>query len=150
MACRGMVGWYMGDKLERIWRSRGISSISLRGMRKITENLSELLVSQSVLERYRYSNKLAGHNNELWGWDKMCFIFRYFINNISGGACGSVVGLRHYAISRKVAGLIPVEFIGFFSWRNPSSRTMALGSTQPLTEMSTRNIPGSKGRPANA
>jgi hypothetical protein len=25
---------------------------------------------------------------------------------------------------------------------------MALGSTQPLTEMSTRNFPGSKGRPA--
>jgi hypothetical protein len=31
---------------------------------------------------------------------------------------------------------------------NPSSRTMALGSTQPLTEMSIRNIPGGKGRPA--
>ena len=26
------------------------------------------------------------------------------------------------------------------SWHNPSGRTMALGSTQPLTEMSTRNI----------
>jgi hypothetical protein len=25
---------------------------------------------------------------------------------------------------------------------------MALGSIQPLTEMSTRNLPGSKGRPA--
>jgi hypothetical protein len=25
---------------------------------------------------------------------------------------------------------------------NPSSRTMALGWTQPLTEMSTRNLPG--------
>jgi hypothetical protein len=25
---------------------------------------------------------------------------------------------------------------------------MALGSNQPLTEMSTRNLPGSKGRPA--
>jgi hypothetical protein len=25
---------------------------------------------------------------------------------------------------------------------NPSNRTMALGSTQPLTEMSTRNLPG--------
>jgi hypothetical protein len=25
---------------------------------------------------------------------------------------------------------------------------MALGSTQPLTEMSTKNIPGGKGRPA--
>jgi hypothetical protein len=24
---------------------------------------------------------------------------------------------------------------------------MALGSTQPLTEMSTRNVPGGKGRP---
>jgi hypothetical protein len=31
---------------------------------------------------------------------------------------------------------------------NPSSRTMALGSTQPLTEMSTRNIPGLKKLPA--
>jgi hypothetical protein len=30
---------------------------------------------------------------------------------------------------------------------NPSSRIMALGSTQPLTEMSTRNIPGGKTRP---
>jgi hypothetical protein len=26
---------------------------------------------------------------------------------------------------------------------------MALGSTQPLTEMSTRNLPGGKGRPAD-
>jgi hypothetical protein len=28
-----------------------------------------------------------------------------------------------------------------------SSRTMILGSTERLTEMSTRNLPGSKGRP---
>jgi hypothetical protein len=35
----------------------------------------------------------------------------------------------------------------FFNLPNPSSRTMALGSTQPLTEMSTRNLPGGgKGR----
>jgi hypothetical protein len=31
---------------------------------------------------------------------------------------------------------------------NPSSRTMALGSTQPITKMSTKNLPGGKGRPA--
>jgi hypothetical protein len=31
---------------------------------------------------------------------------------------------------------------------NPSSRSMALGLTEPLTEMSTRNLPGAKGRPA--
>jgi hypothetical protein len=28
-----------------------------------------------------------------------------------------------------------------FNWPNPSSRSVALGSTQPLTEMSTRNLP---------
>jgi hypothetical protein len=39
------------------------------------------------------------------------------------------------------------EVTGFFYCPNPSSRTMALESTQPLTEMSTRNLPGSKGRP---
>jgi hypothetical protein len=55
--------------------------------------------------------------------------------------------LTHYATSRKVAGPIPDEVIGFFNWPNPSSRTMALGSTQPLTEMSTRNLLRGKGRP---
>ena len=48
--------------------------------------------------------------------------------------------LRHCATSRKVTGSIPDGVIGIFHWRNPSSRTMALGLTQPLTEMSTRNI----------
>jgi hypothetical protein len=33
----------------------------------------------------------------------------------------------------------------FFNQLNPSSRTVALGSTQPLTEMSTRNLPGGGG-----
>jgi hypothetical protein len=56
--------------------------------------------------------------------------------------------LRHYATSRKVAGSIPVEVIGFIKLPNPSSRTMILGSTQPLAEMSTRNLPDGKGRPA--
>jgi hypothetical protein len=40
-------------------------------------------------------------------------------------------------------GLIPNAVIGFFNWPNPSSRYMALESN--LTEMSTRNLPGSKG-----
>jgi hypothetical protein len=39
--------------------------------------------------------------------------------------------LRHYATSQNVAGSI----------------SMVLGSTQPLTEMSTRNLHGDKGRP---
>ena len=48
--------------------------------------------------------------------------------------------LRHCAASRKVAGSIPDGVIEIFHWHNLSGRTMALGLTQPLTEMSTRNI----------
>jgi hypothetical protein len=49
------------------------------------------------------------------------------------------------------AGRSPVQVpdeVDFFNLPSPSSRTMALGSTQPLTKMSTRNLPGDKKRPA--
>jgi hypothetical protein len=39
----------------------------------------------------------------------------------------------------------PMSSLDFFSLLNPSSCTMALGSTQPLAEMSTRNLPGGEG-----
>jgi hypothetical protein len=42
---------------------------------------------------------------------------------------------------------VPMRWI-FFDLPTPSSRTMALESTQRLTEMSVRNLPGGKGRPA--
>jgi hypothetical protein len=48
--------------------------------------------------------------------------------------------LRCCATNRKVAGSIPDGVNGIFHCHKPSDRTMALGSTQPLTEMSTRNI----------
>jgi len=38
--------------------------------------------------------------------------------------------------NRQVAVSIPDGGIAIFQCRNPSGRTMALGSTQPLTEMS--------------
>jgi len=44
--------------------------------------------------------------------------------------------LRCRSTNRKVAGSISAGVIVIF----PSYRTMALGSTQPLTEMSTRSI----------
>jgi hypothetical protein len=40
--------------------------------------------------------------------------------------------------------MTPLDF--FFNLPNLSSRTMTLGSTQPLTEMSTKNFPGSNWR----
>ena len=53
--------------------------------------------------------------------------------------------LRSCATSRTYPGLIPGGVTGFFSDTFPSDQTMALGSTQPLVKMSTRNIPGGKG-----
>jgi hypothetical protein len=47
------------------------------------------------------------------------------------------------------AGKSPVRVpdeVDIFNLPNPSSRTMALGSTQPLTKMSTRNLPVKGGR----
>jgi hypothetical protein len=49
------------------------------------------------------------------------------------------------------AGTSHVRFpdeVEFFSLLYTSSRTMALGSTQPLTEMSTSNLPRGNERPA--
>jgi hypothetical protein len=43
---------------------------------------------------------------------------------------------------------VPDEVDFFFNLPKPSIRTMALGSTQPLTEKSTRNLPGGNKRPA--
>jgi hypothetical protein len=51
----------------------------------------------------------------------------------------------HHAISQKVAESRPDE-VDIFGLPDPSSRTMALGLNQPLTEMSTRNPPGVKWR----
>jgi hypothetical protein len=64
---------------------------------------------------------------------------------VKQGARGSVVGCTMLQ-----AGISPVrgpDEVDFFSISSPSSCTMALGSTQPLTEMSTRNLPGVKKRP---
>jgi len=53
--------------------------------------------------------------------------------------------LRHCATSQEVACSNPDGVIGIFHWHNPSGRTMALRSTQPLTEMRTRNFLRTKG-----
>ena len=51
---------------------------------------------------------------------------------------------RHYAKSQEDAVSITNGITGIFDWNNPSGRTMALGLTQPLIEMSTRNNSGGK------
>jgi hypothetical protein len=71
----------------------------------------------------------------------------YIICSLLFSYVGLCIPTKQDATSRKVAGSSPSE-MDIFNSPNPSSRTMALGSTQPLTEMSTRNLPGGKGRSA--
>jgi hypothetical protein len=62
-------------------------------------------------------------------------------------ARGSVVGWETMLQAGSSPVRVPDE-ADIFNLPNPSSRTMALGSTPPLTEMRTRNLPGDKKRPA--
>ena len=57
--------------------------------------------------------------------------------------------LRYCATNRKVAGSITDGVNGIFHWHNPSDRTIALESAQPLTEMSTRSISWGWKRPVH-
>jgi hypothetical protein len=61
---------------------------------------------------------------------------------------GSVIGWGTLLEAGRSRVPFPIMSLDFFNWPNPSSCTMALGSTQPLTEMSTRNLSGGEGRPA--
>jgi hypothetical protein len=66
----------------------------------------------------------------------------YFIAVLkSRGARGSVIGWGNMLQAGRWRVLIPMRCF-FFNWPNPSSRARFLVSTQPLTEMSTRNLLG--------
>jgi hypothetical protein len=59
-----------------------------------------------------------------------------------------VVGLVTMLQAGRLRVRVPMRWI-FFNLPNHSSRNAALGSTKHLVEMSTRNLPGGKGRPAS-
>jgi hypothetical protein len=77
-----------------------------------------------------------------WDANFRCYEGRYELDRFIayGGDMSWRSSLRHCSTSRKVAASIPDGVTGIFRRHNPSGRIMALGSTQPLTEMSTRNI----------
>ena len=67
---------------------------------------------------------------------------------LSSGHCQRGTGVAQWlkccATNRKVAGSFQDGVTGIFHWQNPSDRTLALWSTQPLTEISTRRFSGGK------
>ena len=72
------------------------------------------------------------------------WIFRYKLERLYD--CWNLSGvrgtrwrswLRRFATSPNVAGSTPCGIIWIFHWLKPSGRTMAVGSTRPVTEIST-------------
>jgi hypothetical protein len=74
-------------------------------------------------------------------------LLRHIFNILPVHAVGYLVEALSYNPEGRRFGF-PVSSLDFFNRPNPSNRTMSLASTQSLTEMSTRNLPGGKGRPA--
>jgi hypothetical protein len=79
------------------------------------------------------------------------FIYCYLKTNfcyyfVHMGTHCSVVGWGTMLQAGRLLVRVP-DKVDFFNLLNPSSRTMALESNQPLTEISTRYLPGSKTRP---
>jgi len=87
-----------------------------------------------------------------WGFVQSCtYLYdgnRKFLLHFSATVAISAVStfsyslhcMGHCGVSQEVAGSIPDSVTGICHWHNPSGRTVALGSTQPLTEKSTKNI----------
>jgi hypothetical protein len=82
----------------------------------------------------------------LSNWKKNTFKYSNVLE--TAVARGNVVGWGTMLQAGKSRVWLPMRLLDFFNWPNPSNRTKALGSTQPLTEMITRNLPGGKERPA--
>ena len=134
------------------WRTFDLpaaQSVQERGATKYTFLVVKTELNFQFLDRCwlpRSSNKLQCHalvsisirviNGRVQSTFLLWFKVRY--NNLGGTRWRS--WLRHCATSRKVAGSIPDGVTAIFHWLNPSGRTVTLRSTQPLTEMSTRNI----------
>jgi len=101
--------------------------------------LKQLSPSVRILEAKRfYLIYISCHKQETTATYIYIYIYIYILH-ISYGGTRWRSWLRHCATSRKVAGSIPNGVIGIFHW-HPSGRTMALGLTQPLIELSTRNV----------
>jgi hypothetical protein len=72
----------------------------------------------------------------------MVLLAEYLLTHCTTQNLGTAVAtwLRYCATNQKVSGSISGGVMEFFIDINPSDRTMAVGSTQPLTEMSTGSI----------
>jgi hypothetical protein len=102
---------------------------------------SQVRTLETVRKKDDWKDRCTHEDGTSLAWIVYCFVWVYSLIYMSQWSFWAVAQwLRHCATNRKVAGSIPGDVIGIFNWHNPSGRTMALGLTQPITEMITRNI----------
>jgi hypothetical protein len=117
-------------------------SVGLQHHRQSDKCTTKIRVLGSSTELQQLATKIPDSNQWNEAYDTECtaylrdIVLKLWVNESTEYAAW----FRHCATNRKVAGSIPNDVIGIFHWHNPSGRTMALGSTQPLTEMSTKII----------
>jgi hypothetical protein len=105
--------------------------------------ISKLCGVFSFTLRRLYPSERACGNCWMGGWPRLKAVVHVVSKLLKVPSfVGTAVAqwLRYCATNRKVPGSIPDGVMEFFIDINPSDRTMALGSTQPLTEIRTRCI----------
>ena len=97
--------------------------------RRITPQRTSISVITAGL-----TSNLDGFNESwhmrVWWYNLNCFLLRIRVFLVE----------MNCSTNRKFAGSIPGDVTGILHWHNPSGRIVALGLTQLLTAMCTRNI----------
>jgi hypothetical protein len=109
-------------------------------VRHIVQTLVGLLLQCTRITQHETSNYQLGNKKQMLyphTWIKNP-VLKAFTTGKKGGTRWRN-WLSHCAISREVTVSNPDGVTGIFQCLNPSGRIVALGWTQPLTEMSTRN-----------
>jgi hypothetical protein len=100
---------------------------------EVSQQFSQKRDIESYVEPDKY--RISSHNIPL---SSIFMLYSY----LGCGAWGNVVGWGTMLQAGRSRVRVPMRSLDFFDLPNPSNRIMALGSTQPLTQMSTRNISG--------
>ena len=136
---------YLSVRLSTWKRAKFMESTMLRSFTDIFWHIPVLKINRHLHSNLRIGKSLAftmetdGVLYEVRRQAKEINETRNIFHSVRHVNKTEYFGFRHCATSRKVAGSIPDGVTGIFQWLNPSGRIVALGSTQPLTEISTRN-----------
>jgi len=154
--CRARSGWEAQPPVYFVTERKALSWLCWSSARIAgcldSDSISVESFRQCFHQRDDAGIVASSHRRIVWMWLKFqtgTDILYDFVNNSWDfwlpppsyvARCWWRSWLRHCATRRKVACSISDGFIENFHWHNPSDRTMLLGLTQSLTEMSTRNI----------